>query len=277
MNHSKQKDQTFIIDYLHKLGFDGLSSKLYIALLERGPLTILEASRAAHVERTKIYRLAEELIKKGIVEEIIDYKKKLLKAAPAEHLQMLILEQEANTTFLKDSFPLFQETIHSLSQISPFTKVLYYRGVDGIKQMLWNQLNASEEVVCFTFRNIEEVVGIGFWETWVYEFEERRNLILRELRTEVFYESLKEMEAHTIMKQNQHRDLPGDLLLINYEADIYNDVFAMFDWKDGEIFGVEIYNQKIADMQKHFFEVFWNMAKPDKTALTMIKNKEKYS
>jgi hypothetical protein len=30
-----------------------------------------------------------------------------------------------------------------------------------------------------------------------------------------------------------------------------------FNWKDGEIFGFEVYNQEIADAQRHIFEMLW--------------------
>ncbi|EKD96520.1 MAG: hypothetical protein ACD_24C00009G0001 [uncultured bacterium] len=43
--------------------------------------------------------------------------------------------------------------------------------------------------------------------------------------------------------------------------DIYNDVLALYNWHKGEVFGVEIYNDKITAMQKQIFEVLWKMAK----------------
>jgi hypothetical protein len=43
---------------------------------------------------------------------------------------------------------------------------------------------------------------------------------------------------------------------------IYDDVVAYQDWRGGEVFGIEIYNQMIADMQRNFFEMLWTKAIP---------------
>jgi len=41
-------------EYLTRLGFDEGASRLYEALVAKGPLTILEASRATGIERTAL-------------------------------------------------------------------------------------------------------------------------------------------------------------------------------------------------------------------------------
>jgi hypothetical protein len=42
--------------------------------------------------------------------------------------------------------------------------------------------------------------------------------------------------------------------------DIYNDVVATNYWMGDDVFGVEIYNKQIADMQRSMFEHFWKLA-----------------
>lgn len=43
--------------------------------------------------------------------------------------------------------------------------------------------------------------------------------------------------------------------------DIYNDVIGIYSWHEGEVFGVEIYNEKVATMHKQLFEIVWKIAK----------------
>jgi hypothetical protein len=38
-------------------------------------------------------------------------------------------------------------------------------------------------------------------------------------------------------------------------------VTAYFNWKDDEIFGIEIYNKDIAATQARFFEMLWQQSK----------------
>jgi len=42
---------------------------------------------------------------------------------------------------------------------------------------------------------------------------------------------------------------------------VYDNVTAYFNWKDSEIFGVEIYNQEIADTQRQLFNLLWDKAR----------------
>jgi hypothetical protein len=56
--------------------------------------------------------------------------------------------------------------------------------------------------------------------------------------------------------------MPEHLFPITHSTVIYGDVTAYFNWKDGEIFGIEIYNQQIADAQRQFFEMLWRQGVP---------------
>ena len=58
------------------------------------------------------------------------------------------------------------------------------------------------------------------------------------------------------------RYISADVLTISYQTDIYNEVVAMYNWYDGEVFGVEIHNKKIANFQRQLFELVWNKAIP---------------
>lgn len=42
----------------------------------------------------------------------------------------------------------------------------------------------------------------------------------------------------------------------------YDNVVAYYNWKDGEIFGIEVYNQEIATAQRNFFEMLWRQGLP---------------
>ena len=53
---------------------------------------------------------------------------------------------------------------------------------------------------------------------------------------------------------------------------VYNDVVAFYSWHKGEIFGVEIQNQDIAQLQKQVFELLWYQAKEPGTIIKSRKN-----
>jgi hypothetical protein len=60
---------------------------------------------------------------------------------------------------------------------------------------------------------------------------------------------------------SRSRYIPKEVFNIDHQLDIYNDVVAFYNWHEGEIFGVEIYNEKVAKMQRQLFELVWSQAK----------------
>lgn len=253
-----------ILHFLHQLGLGQAEAKIYSSLLERGTQTTLELSRNIQINRTKVYRLLEELKKRGLVEELVEENRRLTKATNIHQLELLIKEEEAKTKALREVFPSVMNIINSNREASqPGTRVIFHRGADGIKQMAWNVLSANKECVGYTFRRIEEVVGDKFSLEWRDEFV-KRGLILRDVYSDEYLKSLKAGKETTKQEWKKHfkgRYLPEKLLNINHQVDIYNNVFAIYNWFEGEVFGVEIYNQKIAAMQKQLFEIVWKQAK----------------
>lgn len=266
MDTPTPKKRQFIIKYLNKLGFDATEAALFLTLSENGPMTILQASRTAHIERTKLYRIAEGLSQRGLIEEQIDHRKRVLQAVDLHTIELLINEQELSSVFLKDYFSAFSRTLQTLSakQSSP-TKVLFYRGKEGIKQMLWNELDTRDIGYAMVYKIFEMFVGEKFFVKWVEEFQ-RRNIRYQELRTEIFDQSFEESPKRLDFRIEgiDIRYLSSIQLPITHSMSIYNNVVAMYNWWEGEIFGVEIYNQQIADMQRIFFKTFWEKAKVKK-------------
>ncbi len=43
---------------------------------------------------------------------------------------------------------------------------------------------------------------------------------------------------------------------------------AVYNWTDGDVFGVEIYNNKLVTQQKQLFELIWQLATPESKLLT---------
>jgi len=132
--------------------------------------------------------------------------------------------------------------------------------------MVWNTLRAEKEILGFTFRSSDEYGDSEFMRKWKDEVI-TRNLKFRELYSDVYVESLSKPleEVQTGIKKSfdkKHFDsryVPSSVLDITYQMDIYDIVVSSYNWRGGEIFGVEIYNQEIADMQKQFFEIVWGM------------------
>lgn len=250
-------------EFLNKLGLTNDEARLYLVLNQGGPSTILNLSRQSGINRTKIYRIIESMQKVGIIEEIIDQHKKLIKAVGLDTLELLIKEQESKAKYLRDTFPTVSNLIAGQKAVSqPGTKVLFYRGREGIRQQVWNTLRAKKEAVGYSYRHIGELIG-DYYQKWFAEWIEKK-LLFRDIYSEEYLKSKNKEVIDSLTAPTEFiksRYIPSKIFPINHQMDIYNEVVSYYNWHEGEVFGVEIYNEKIASMQKQLFEIVWEMAK----------------
>lgn len=250
-----------ITDFLLHLGLSEEEAKIYLALMAFGNLTILELSRKTGLPRASLYRKMENLTKIGVIEELVDEHVIKLKACQPDKLELAVKDKELLSQNLRVQYPDVVTLLNEMvSSQQPDTKVLFYRGFPGIRQMVWNVLKTKHEICGYSYRTFIELVGNEFAKDWIEEFG-RRGLFGRDLYSDEFLKSQKEhtLSGHVRWKTWESRYIPAKILNINHQMDIYNDVVSFYNWHEGEVFGVEIYNEKVASLQKQIFEVLWKM------------------
>jgi DNA-binding transcriptional ArsR family regulator len=259
-------DTEAIRQYFAKLGLETEIADLYLALHAHGPQTISELARSSKVERTRIYRLIDDLLASNLVEVESHYKRGIIKAAPIANLHILISQKEQEVKALHDELGLIEQVLARNSLSSPATRVQFYHGREGIRQMLWNELKATGEILGYSNRIIEEAVGKKFTERWTDEFE-AHNLACRLIVDDNFIASWKDgvgtVGTNRPIKGMQYNYVSAGTFKLTHLCDMYDNVVAYYHWKDGEVFGVEIYNQEIADTQRQFFEMLWAKSIPE--------------
>ncbi|HTH71911.1 MAG TPA: helix-turn-helix domain-containing protein [Candidatus Pristimantibacillus sp.] len=259
-------ETTAIRTYFGKLGFEPEIADIYLALHTHGPQSISELSRNSKVERTRIYRLIDKLMENSLIEVESHYKRGIIKAAPIANLSIVITQKEQELKALQDELGLIQQVLARNSLSDPATRVQFYQGTEGIRQMLWNELRAKSEIVGYANRILEEATGKKFMERWTDEFE-ARGLRSRILLNDDFIASWKAgrktVGTDRRVKDMEYNYIPDSVFRLTHLCDIYDNVVVYYHWKNGEVFGLEIYNQEIADTQRQFFEMLWPKSKPD--------------
>lgn len=261
-------DVSAIRAYFAKLGLEPEIADLYLALHAHGPQTISELSRSSKVERTRIYRLIDKLLASNLIEVESHYKRGIIKAAPIANLRILINEKEQELKSLQDELELIQQVLARNSLSSPTTRVQFYQGREGIRQMLWNELNTKSEILGYNYRILEEGTGKKFMERWTEEFE-KRGLRCRLITGDLFAESWDEGQQHFGEGTGQrirgivYHCIAAEDFRLTHSCDVYDNITAYYHWKDNEVFGIEIYNQAIADAQRQFFEMIWVKSRPE--------------
>lgn len=255
-------DKAAIRTYFMKLGLETEIADIYLALHARGPQTISELSRSAGVERTRIYRLIDQLMDSGLIEVESHYKRGVLKAAPIANLRILISKREQELQSLQDELLMVEQVLGRNQLASPATRVQFYHGPEGAKQMLWNETRAKSEIVGIIYEVIQTKTGNKFFERWV-ERCNQADLRFRGIVGERFQDSYDAWYAAHTNERLAHWDgryISPDVFPVTHSMFVYDDVTAYFNWKDDEIFGIEIYNREIAAMQRRLFELLWEKA-----------------
>ncbi|HSX42552.1 MAG TPA: helix-turn-helix domain-containing protein [Candidatus Saccharimonadales bacterium] len=257
------QDTAAVRSYFAKLGFEPEIADIYLALYSGGPQTISEVSRSSGVERTRIYRLIDTLLASNLIEMESHYKRGVMKAAPIANLTILISQREQELKSLQDELGLIEQVLNRNSLSSPATKVQFYHGAEGVKQMYWNETKAAGEILSLLHENMQIKTNSRFFERWVRACNQH-DLRFRGIVSDTFLDSQKQWYTshdNERLQNWEQRYIAPSSFAITHGMVIYDSVVAYFNWKDNEIFGIEIHNKEIADMQRQLFELLWATAK----------------
>ena len=107
-------NKQIILTELEKIGLEEIEIKIYLFLLENGSHTHLELSRAINVDRSKVYRDVEKLIRKNLIEESHTEWGKKIQAASPNNISLLVQEQEEMLKTKKEALPNLIEQLSNL-------------------------------------------------------------------------------------------------------------------------------------------------------------------
>lgn len=249
-----------IIKQLTRYGLTRDEAAVYTQLIQLGKSTALKLHRMSGMPRTKVYRLLEKLVKKSFANEVIEgYGKKYI-ATNYDYLNQVLFEKEQYVDTLKKETPVLLEKLSQLHmQAQGDTKIVHYRGVGGLKQVTYNTLDLQGD-----FRIYEIELMHAFLDM---KFSEEMRLRYGQMDSKFFQlTNLTEFKDYTNITEHiqqwEIKHLSKEDIEITVETQIYNDVVALIDYKSDDVFIVEIYNQKLADMQKQLFDFIWKHAVP---------------
>jgi sugar-specific transcriptional regulator TrmB len=254
-----------LIPKLTPFGVSQEEARIYLFLNGKEPQTALVISRSLDIPRTSVYDLVSRLTELGFVRKVVRYKSQSYEAAPVSFLQTFIDKEKERVTGLTENATLLTSALtHPLIDL-PNTKIRYYHGASGLRQIIWNSLSAHKETVGYTLYHRRDIVGVAFSKRFALEFTRLslRDRVIINPKAEVYsyIKSYVKPESHQDTK-NDIRVLPEKTIYISGDTIIYDDIFAVSYWKQGEVVGVEIENAEFVKTQKSIFETLWAIAKP---------------
>lgn len=249
------------LNLLKPYGLSETEGIVYLYLLQNGYSSALTLSKKLKLARTKVYRLLEILKDKQLLETKVTSRGATFGAVHPQKFQQLIANQEQFVTSLKQTLPtLVTELTSLLPHALQTSKVLYYEGIEGLKQVSYNITRARKLLRVIEMDHLSEFMPLEFAEMVRRTLVENKVTIFDLTNQKSFKEYTNVTEL--IQKYSQCRYIPPAKLKINYEVLIYNNVYATYSFKEKSIFCVEIYNEQLAEMQKQIFDFMWNTATP---------------
>lgn len=259
VHNMNRQDTDKIMEFVQKLGYSVEAARVYRTLAVRGPLTLSELSREAEIERTALYRQVPHWVAQGLLEELLAYKSHRYAAAEPTRMANRIMEEKKRVEELERELPVIESLVGEWAG-KQRTKTRYYRGVEGIKQIMWNETRAKGELLGYTYRNMEEIAGVKFFKEWVVELEKQK-IVSRDLRSDEFIASMKRPGYERVhIAKSSWRYLPDAVMKLSHNLDIYNNTIAIYYWGENDVFGVEIENEKIAETQRSIWQTMWGLA-----------------
>lgn len=250
-----------LAEQLGSFGLSRIEAAIYLHLVRTRPKTILEISRALDLPRTSVYDNSEKLIEKGLIEKIVKFKSQQLRAYPPDILQTQIDQQKAKIENLQNTLGSLQAQLALITTGFSKTEVRYYNGAQGFRQMIWNTLRAKELAGYSQFGR-SEIVGEAFIKKYVAEAVARgvkdRVISNPEIIRKYVTNDDPIKEGRKIYQNI--RSIDASRFYVSGDITIYNDVFAVNYWKQGEVVGVEIENPELVKTQKSIFELLWQQA-----------------
>ena len=247
--------------YLTAYGLTADEAKTYLALLEK-PLSHLELARKTGINRTKIYRIADDLERLSLVKtEQLD-SGKLLSASEPKNLEVALVNKEqelkAKRTVLDQLLPSLDGMFKQTAEDTKFS-VSTYEGYAGMKQMLWNELKTGGEILVFGSGVLEDLVGSRRWAEAHRQKTLDVDYKIRELNNhgKKPINFTKNAEFH---KNFSRKFIAEDILNLEQQIVVYNDTVGFYHWRDDQKVGAEIHNKAFANTMRQMFEMYWGLA-----------------
>ncbi len=251
-----------VLPYLKALNLTTDEAKLYMELL-KGANSHLQLARATGINRSKVYRLADQLEKRSLISTRTDDRGTFLVAADPSTLEVELVTQEEK---LKNQRAIFKQLLPALSAIKINSNapakfaVQTYEGVEGFKQMLWHELKAVGEILIFGNGTIQDLVNSQRWAEKHRAMTVSADYRVRELLNPGAKPSIFTKNSAFMANNYRERFVEPELLLMENQITIYNDTVASYCWRDGQKVGYEIINKSHAQMMRQVFEQYWQMA-----------------
>jgi sugar-specific transcriptional regulator TrmB len=241
--------QNNLENILNRYGLNDKEARIYMALLAHNELTIHKLADKTDINRTTLYPITDELVKKGIIGE---FKGKNGAHFIASNPEALLKRLDTLKEDFKTALPEFQD-IEKRSKFAP--DVFYYKGREGYLTVLDETLNSKVGEILYlgSAQDLNEVVTQKYAEEVYIPTRVKKNIYFRQIVTPDEFSKNSSASDNKELRKTKFllKDFSSTANMI-----IYGNKVAYFS-SIKELICVVIESEEIAGLEKEKFEVMW--------------------
>ena len=243
-----------MISQLKSLGLSDNEAKVYMAMLELGPATVLEISTKAGVNRPTTYVQIESLKKVGLVSTQIKGKKQIFIAESPEQLEFMIERQKIELENKKEELQKFLPELTNLFNLSDSKpQVRYFEEKEGLLKMHAELLKSkTDEVV--SFASTDGLLKI--FPDYPKTLSLKR--VKMGIKSRLIYTNIGEpvLKKHDDNMLRETKYVSPDKFPFKSDVAIYGDNISI-SALEGKVVGVIITHKELADSFRALFNLLW--------------------
>lgn len=239
---------------LKNIGLSDKEARVYIAMLELGPASVLEIAAKAAVNRPTAYVQLEALKKMGLVSTQTRGKKQLFIAGSPSQLAQLLNREEKEIEQKKDVLEKVLPDLSALFNLGGDKPVVrYFEGKEGLLVMQEEFLKAKSKEILGIF-SIDAVLKL--FPAPSDDYSARR--IRKGIHSKIIYTSssgpiLKTADAASL---RESKYLPYEKFHFNADITVFDNNVAVTSLQ-GKVGASLITDRNIADSFRALFDFLW--------------------
>ena len=240
------------------LGLDADEAEVYLELLHKSS-NHTQLSFLTGINRTKVYRIIDNLMRRSLIAKKTDDTGTFLFATDPKNLEIMLVQKEEQ---IKQERSAYTEMLPYLQTLKHHDHkgfiVRTYQGIEGMKQMCWHELETKGELLSIGGQTIEDLIENKYWAARHRKLTVEADYLVREIiNYDVDLPTFTEND--TFMKRYSYRQLPSDVVYFDEQITIYNDTVAIYSWRENKKVGVEIISHSYAMIMRNLFENYWKL------------------
>lgn len=250
-----------IIDYLKELDLSEIEIKLYIKLLETGPISVRDLAQIVKINRTTAYLHIDQLLEKGLIIKMVKgSEKKVVVNTPEDSLEQLIERKQQVITTLREKLP---DVLQSINSQVPVAKeiyeadIKYYKGIINARKIYEEALSANE---LRSYIRIDKTQPLFPSNASVFSnaFKENKKLRVWEIIYDTDLSALPSEESRSQVGRYFYKYMPKSKKLSSEDILIYDGKVAVINFR-GKKTSIVLQSYDLYNNFKEIFDFLWDI------------------